>query len=70
MMDPYNLAICFGPTLLPIPDGKDQVFYHNFVNELVKNLIIFYEDVFNWEMAGPIFEKYLMCDENAYADDG
>lgn len=25
MMDPYNLAICFGPTLLPIPEGKDQV---------------------------------------------
>lgn len=24
-MDPYNLAVCFGPTLLPIPDGKDQV---------------------------------------------
>ena len=24
-MDPYNLAICFGPTLMPIPDGKDQV---------------------------------------------
>lgn len=27
MMDPYNLAICFGPTLLPIPEGKDQVVY-------------------------------------------
>lgn len=25
MMDPYNLAICFGPTLMPIPEGKDQV---------------------------------------------
>ncbi|CAK5037617.1 unnamed protein product [Meloidogyne enterolobii] len=24
MMDTYNLAICFGPTLLPIPEGKDQ----------------------------------------------
>jgi hypothetical protein len=26
-MDPYNLAICFGPTLLPIPEGKDQVIF-------------------------------------------
>ena len=25
MMDPYNLAICFGPTLVPIPEDKDQV---------------------------------------------
>lgn len=25
MMDPYNLAICFAPTLLPIPHGHDQV---------------------------------------------
>ena len=25
MMDPYNLAICFGPTLLPIPPDRDQV---------------------------------------------
>ena len=25
MMDPYNLAICFGPTLVPIPPDKDQV---------------------------------------------
>jgi len=24
-MYPYNLAICFGPTLLPIPDEQDQV---------------------------------------------
>lgn len=25
MMDPYNLAICFGPTLVPIPEERDQV---------------------------------------------
>ena len=25
MMDPYNLAICFGPTLVPIPPDRDQV---------------------------------------------
>jgi SLIT-ROBO Rho GTPase activating protein len=46
MMDPYNLAICFGPTLLPIPDDRDQVQYQNFVNELIKNFIVFHEDIF------------------------
>lgn len=25
MMDPYNIAICFGPTLVPIPTDRDQV---------------------------------------------
>ena len=25
LMDPYNLAICFGPTLVPIPTDRDQV---------------------------------------------
>ena len=24
-MDPYNIAICFGPTLVPIPTDRDQV---------------------------------------------
>ncbi|VDN53023.1 unnamed protein product [Dracunculus medinensis] len=60
MMDPYNLAICFGPTLLPIPDGKDQVFYHNFVNELVKNLILYHDQVFSPLLPGPRYEKYFV----------
>ena len=25
LMYAYNLAVCFGPALLPIPDNKDQV---------------------------------------------
>ncbi|VDK51250.1 unnamed protein product [Anisakis simplex] len=71
MMDPYNLAICFGPTLLPIPEGKDQVFYHNFVNELVKNLIVYHENVFSALLPGPSYEKYLLesCDNALYIDD-
>lgn len=36
MMDPYNLAICFGPTLLPIPEGKDQVLQIAFSSCTVK----------------------------------
>uniref|UniRef100_A0A1I7VIS1 F-BAR domain-containing protein n=1 Tax=Loa loa TaxID=7209 RepID=A0A1I7VIS1_LOALO len=65
MMDPYNLAICFGPTLLPIPEGKDQVFYHNFVNELVKNLIVYHEQIFSAVLSGPRYEKYLIESEQA-----
>ncbi|KAI1724883.1 rhoGAP domain-containing protein [Ditylenchus destructor] len=58
MMDPYNLAICFGPTLLPIPDGKDQVYYQNFVNEVVKNLIVHHDVIFSTKVSGPRYQKY------------
>ncbi|KAK6034954.1 putative ATP synthase F1, delta subunit, partial [Cooperia oncophora] len=58
MMEPHNMAICFGPTLLPIPEGKDQVFYHNFVNELVRNLIIHVNEVFPQDLPGPVYDKY------------
>ena len=59
MMDPYNLAICFGPTLVPIPEERDQVQFQNLVNELIKNFIIFHEDIFPAAVAGPRYEKYL-----------
>ncbi|XP_047735502.1 SLIT-ROBO Rho GTPase-activating protein 1 isoform X3 [Hyalella azteca] len=61
MMDPYNLAICFGPTLVPIPEDKDQVQFQNLVNELIKNIIIFSEDIFPAD-GGPTYEKYLSQD--------
>uniref|UniRef100_A0A914I8C0 SLIT-ROBO Rho GTPase-activating protein 1 n=1 Tax=Globodera rostochiensis TaxID=31243 RepID=A0A914I8C0_GLORO len=60
MMDPYNLAICFGPTLLPIPEGKDQVCYQNSVNEVVKNLIVHSDAIFNARVPGPRYEKYAL----------
>lgn len=58
MMDPYNLAICFGPTLLPIPEDKDQVQYQNLVNELIKNIIIYQEEIFP-DDGGILYEKYI-----------
>ncbi|KAL1492782.1 hypothetical protein ABEB36_010977 [Hypothenemus hampei] len=58
MMDPYNLAICFGPTLVPVPDDKDQVQYQNQVNELIKNIIIFHDEIFPND-GGPVYEKYI-----------
>merc|ERR1711892_988950 len=59
MMDPYNLAICFGPTLVPIPTYRDQVQYQNIVNELIKNFIIFNDDIFPNDSQGSTYEKYI-----------
>jgi len=59
MMDPYNLAICFGPTLVPIPAERDQVQHQNMVNELIKNFIIFHEDIFPNDSQGTVYEKYI-----------
>lgn len=60
MMDPYNLAICFGPTLVPVPEDKDQVQYQNQVNELIKNIILFHDEIFPLhEIGGTMYEKYI-----------
>ena len=59
MMDPYNLAICFGPTLVTIPSDRDQVIHQNMVNELIKNFIIFHEDIFPNDGQGTVYEKYI-----------
>eukprot|EP00092_Neocalanus_flemingeri_P090614 GFUD01114782.1.p1 GENE.GFUD01114782.1~~GFUD01114782.1.p1 ORF type:complete len:643 (-),score=177.63 GFUD01114782.1:52-1860(-) len=54
-MDPYNIAICFGPTLCPIPEGKDLVQHTNLVNDLIKNFLIFCDDIFHDEIDGPLY---------------
>ncbi|KAL0278858.1 UNVERIFIED_CONTAM: hypothetical protein PYX00_000549 [Menopon gallinae] len=59
MMDPYNLAICFGPTLVPVPEEKDQVQYQNLVNELIKNIILFNEEIFPADIGSIHYEKYI-----------
>lgn len=62
MMDPYNLAICFGPTLVPVPEDKDQVQYQNQVNDLIKNVITYYDDIFPDDLGGMQYEKYISRD--------
>ncbi|XP_053249316.1 SLIT-ROBO Rho GTPase-activating protein 2 isoform X1 [Podarcis raffonei] len=59
MMDPYNLAICFGPTLMSVPEGHDQVSCQAHVNELIKTIIIQHENVFPGprELEGPIYTR-------------
>ncbi|ESO99728.1 hypothetical protein LOTGIDRAFT_141691, partial [Lottia gigantea] len=59
MMDPYNLAICFGPTLLPIPPDRDQVSYQSSVNEIIKTIIIYQEDIFPND-GGEVYEKCIV----------
>ncbi|XP_055338072.1 SLIT-ROBO Rho GTPase-activating protein 1-like isoform X2 [Paramacrobiotus metropolitanus] len=57
MMDRFNLAICFGPTLLPIPESRDQVQYQQRVNVLIKNIFLYQEDIFPQNF-GVVYEKY------------
>lgn len=59
MMDAYNLAICFGPTLMPAPDDKDQVQYQNQVNDLIKNMILHHDELFPADLSGLQYEKYI-----------
>ncbi|XP_021510851.2 SLIT-ROBO Rho GTPase-activating protein 1 isoform X2 [Meriones unguiculatus] len=75
MMDPYNLAICFGPTLMPVPEIQDQVSCQAHVNEIVKTIIIHHESIFPdaKELDGPVYEKCMAggdyCD-SPYSEHG
>jgi len=62
MMDASNLAICFGPTLMPVSDDRDQVFCQTYVNELIKNMIVHYETVFPFD-GGVTYERVIVLDE-------
>ncbi|KAM9807568.1 SLIT-ROBO Rho GTPase-activating protein 1 isoform 2-T2 [Neosynchiropus ocellatus] len=75
MMDAYNLAICFGPTLMPTPESQDQVSCQAHVNEIIKTIIIHHETIFPdaKELDGPIYEKCMAggeyC-ESPYSEHG
>ncbi|XP_068460009.1 SLIT-ROBO Rho GTPase-activating protein 1 isoform X2 [Clinocottus analis] len=75
MMDSYNLAICFGPTLMPTPDSLDQVSCQAHVNEIIKTIIIHHETIFPdaKELEGPLYEKCMAggdyC-ESPYSEHG
>ncbi|XP_019619487.1 PREDICTED: SLIT-ROBO Rho GTPase-activating protein 1-like isoform X2 [Branchiostoma belcheri] len=67
MMDPYNLAICFGPTLMPCPEEYDQVIYQPYVNELTKTIITYHDSLFPPDLDGPVYEK-CMGEEDPFVD--
>ncbi|XP_018432332.1 PREDICTED: SLIT-ROBO Rho GTPase-activating protein 2 [Nanorana parkeri] len=57
MMDPYNLAICFGPSLMCVPDNHDQVSCQSHINELIKTIIMQHDSIFQGpsELDGPVY---------------
>ncbi|XP_058873083.1 SLIT-ROBO Rho GTPase-activating protein 3-like isoform X2 [Acipenser ruthenus] len=69
MMDPHNLAVCFGPTLVAVPADQDAVSVQGHVNEAVKTIIVYQEKIFPGarELEGPIYEK-CMTGEEEYCD--
>lgn len=85
MMDSYNLAVCFGPTLAPVPPEFDQVMCQGGSIELVKLILVEAHSLFPSprELPGPIYRPVLapdnedddeMCDsssaEGLRSDDG
>ncbi|XP_060108319.1 rho GTPase-activating protein 4 isoform X2 [Heteronotia binoei] len=70
MMDPHNLAVCFGPTLVTVPAGQDAVSVQPHINEVVKCLIVHHEAVFpgTSQLSGPQYEKVMALVEEEYCD--
>ncbi|UJR37747.1 hypothetical protein I4U23_030441 [Adineta vaga] len=58
MMDASNLASCLTPTLMPIPEDKDQVQYLTHTIELIRIIIIHHEEIFPSDGDGPVYEKF------------
>ena len=46
MMDASNLASCLAPSLIPIPEDKDQVQYVTHTIELIRTIINHHEEIF------------------------
>lgn len=61
MMDAHNLSVCFGPTLMPMPADQDQVRNQNYVNELIRILIVYHEKIFPVD-TGIVYEKCMVED--------
>lgn len=66
MMDAYNLAVCFGPTLLPTPVTTD-ISNHVYVNRLVEIMILHQEDLFP-SGGDVVYEKCIVDDEKDFLD--
>ncbi|XP_048878034.1 LOW QUALITY PROTEIN: SLIT-ROBO Rho GTPase-activating protein 3 [Brienomyrus brachyistius] len=65
MMQPYNLAVCFGPSLLRSTESGDAVTLQPQINALVKTLIVQHESVFpaQAELPGPMYEKCMALEQ-------
>ncbi|XP_062247162.1 SLIT-ROBO Rho GTPase-activating protein 3 isoform X3 [Platichthys flesus] len=65
MMQPYNLAVCFGPSLLRGIDSDDAVARQPQVNDLVKTMILLHDIIFpgQSELPGPVYEKHMTLEQ-------
>ncbi|KAJ3586627.1 hypothetical protein NHX12_013023 [Muraenolepis orangiensis] len=77
MMQPYNLAVCFGPSLVRGASDVDVVTLQPQINALVMSLIVQHESVFpsQAEVQGPVYEKCMTleqddCEPNLEEGDG
>ncbi|CAF4513688.1 unnamed protein product, partial [Rotaria magnacalcarata] len=53
-----NLASCLAPTLMPIPEDKDQVQYLTHTIELIRTMINHHEELFPVNDEDPVYEKF------------
>ncbi|KAM6925419.1 SLIT-ROBO Rho GTPase-activating protein 3-like [Xenentodon cancila] len=65
MMQPYNLAVCFGPSLIGGIHDDDVVTLQPQINSLVKSIIVQHESIFpgQSEVQGPVYEKCMTLEE-------
>ncbi|XP_034446729.1 rho GTPase-activating protein 4-like [Hippoglossus hippoglossus] len=65
MMQPYNLAVCFGPTVFRGGQDDDAITLLPQINALVKNIIIQHESIFpsQSEVQGPVYEKCMTLEQ-------
>ncbi|CDQ66026.1 unnamed protein product [Oncorhynchus mykiss] len=66
MMQPYNLAVCFGPSLVRGLQDEDVVTLQPQINSLVKGLILQHESIFPspTELQGPVYEKCMTLEQD------
>nr|XP_029521099.1 rho GTPase-activating protein 4-like isoform X2 [Oncorhynchus nerka] len=66
MMQPYNLAVCFGPSLLRGAQDDDVVTLQPQINSLVKSIILQHESIFPSlaELQGPMYEKCMTLQQD------
>lgn len=67
MMQPYNLAVCFGPSLVRgVQNDDNAVTLQPLINALVKNIIMQQENIFpsQSELQGPVYEKCMTLEHD------
>lgn len=66
MMQPYNVAVCFGPSLVRVAHDDDVVTLQPQINALVKSIILQHESIFpsQSEVQGPVYEKCMTLEQD------